>query len=140
MPQIRYEKRPIEDRAALFARDPERAVGAEGGAIGGVGDAAGHGGDEVDEVGGRLYLSGLQPHLTEQLDRTGSIEGPVRAFEATAVIGESTQAAYLDAEAWLVRRRDNETPAGLAFVATKAGSRSAVKDRLWRAAAGTRSR
>jgi hypothetical protein len=27
------------------------------------------------------------------------------------VIGESTRAAYLDAEAWLVRRQDMETPA-----------------------------
>ena len=25
-------------------------------------------------------------------------------FEATPVVGESTQAAYLDAEAWLVKR------------------------------------
>jgi sulfate permease, SulP family len=73
-----------------------------------VGDYA----DRLDDVGGRLYLSGLQPSLTEQLDRTGSIEGPVRAFEATPVVGESTQAAYLDAEAWLVRRRDKEIPAG----------------------------
>jgi sulfate permease, SulP family len=62
-------------------------------------------------VGGRLYLSGLQPSLTERLRRTGSIEGPLRAFEATPVIGESTQAAYLDAEAWLVRRQGTETPA-----------------------------
>ncbi len=56
------------------------------------------------DSGGRLYLSGLEPGLTEQLRRTGHIDGPVRAFEATAVVGESTQAAYLDAEAWLVKR------------------------------------
>ena len=73
-----------------------------------VGDYA----DRLDDVGGRLYLTGLQPTLTEQLDRTGSIEGPVRAFEATPVVGESTQAAYLDAEAWLVRRHGKEKPAG----------------------------
>ena len=73
-----------------------------------VGDYA----DRLDNVGGRLYLSGLQPALTERLDRTGTIEGPVRAFEATPVVGESTQAAYLDAEAWLVRRHDKEKPAG----------------------------
>jgi hypothetical protein len=29
----------------------------------------------------------------------------VRSFEATPVVGESTQAAYLDAEAWLVKER-----------------------------------
>lgn len=73
-----------------------------------VGDYA----DRLDDVGGRLYLSGLQPSLTEQLDRTGSIEGPVLAFEATPVVGESTQEAYLDAESWLVRRHGRETPAG----------------------------
>jgi sulfate permease, SulP family len=68
--------------------------------------------DRLADVGGRLYLSGLQPTLTERLHRTGSIEGPVRAFEATPVVGESTRAAYLDAEAWLVRQRDKEIPVG----------------------------
>jgi sulfate permease, SulP family len=67
--------------------------------------------DHLGDVGGRLYLSGLQPSLTERLRRNGSIEGPERAFEATPVIGESTRAAYRDAEAWLVRRRETETPA-----------------------------
>jgi sulfate permease, SulP family len=62
--------------------------------------------DRLADAGGRLYLSGLQPDLTETLHRTGSIEGPVRAFEATPVVGESTHTAYLDAEAWLVSRRD----------------------------------
>jgi SulP family sulfate permease len=56
--------------------------------------------------GGRLYLSGLDPSLTERLRRTGHVDGPVRAFEATPVVGESTRAAYLDAEAWLVRARN----------------------------------
>jgi SulP family sulfate permease len=60
--------------------------------------------DRLDHVGGRLYLSGLQPSLTQRLRRTGTIDGPVRAFEATPVVGESTHAAYLDAEAWLVKR------------------------------------
>jgi SulP family sulfate permease len=61
--------------------------------------------DQLVESGGRLYLSGLDPSLTEQLRRTGHVDGPVRAFEATPVVGESTQAAYLDAEAWLVKVR-----------------------------------
>ena len=38
----------------------------------------------------------------ELLARTGQIDGPIRTFEATSLVGESTQAAYLDAEAWLV--------------------------------------
>jgi hypothetical protein len=40
--------------------------------------------------------------VADQLRRTGQVEGPGRTFEATPVIGESTNAAYLDAEAWLV--------------------------------------
>ena len=52
--------------------------------------------------GGRLYLSGLDPDVAGQLRRTGHVEGPVRAFQATPMVGESTSAAYLDAEAWLV--------------------------------------
>ncbi len=66
-----------------------------------VGDYAGR----LADSGGRLYLSGLQPSLIEQLRRTGHVDGPVRSFEATPVVGESTQAAYLDAEAWLVKKR-----------------------------------
>ena len=58
---------------------------------------------QLDACGGRLYLSGLDPSLTEQLRRTGHVDGPVRAFEATEIVGESTRAAYLDAEAWLVK-------------------------------------
>jgi SulP family sulfate permease len=60
--------------------------------------------DLLAAADGRLYLSGLDPSLTERLRRTGHVDGPVRAFEATSVVGESTQAAYLDAEAWLVTR------------------------------------
>jgi SulP family sulfate permease len=59
---------------------------------------------------GRLYLSGLRPDLTERLRRTGSIQGPLRAVEATPVVGESTHTAYLDAEAWLVNKHDPDAP------------------------------
>jgi SulP family sulfate permease len=62
--------------------------------------------DRLADLDGRLYLSGLQPDLTERLRRTGSVEGPVRAFEATRVVGESTHTAFLDAEAWLVKKHD----------------------------------
>ncbi len=61
--------------------------------------------DRLEEAEGRLYLSGLDPALTERLRRTGHIDGPVRAFEASPVVGESTRAAYRDAEAWLVKRK-----------------------------------
>lgn len=38
--------------------------------------------DRLAGADGRLYLSGLQPDLTERLRRTGSIQGPLRAVEA----------------------------------------------------------
>ena len=47
--------------------------------------------DRLAAVDGRLYLSGLEPSLTERLRRTGHLEGPVRTFEATPVVGESTE-------------------------------------------------
>jgi SulP family sulfate permease len=56
-------------------------------------------------VDGRLYLSGLDPGLTERLRRTGRIGGPIRTFEATPLLGESTEAARHAAEAWLVRKQ-----------------------------------
>ena len=62
--------------------------------------------ERLADVGGRLYLSGLQPSLTERLHRTGTIDGPMRAFEATPIVGESTHEAYLDAESWLVKRQN----------------------------------
>jgi SulP family sulfate permease len=61
--------------------------------------------DRLAAADGRLYLSGLDPSVTQQLRRTGHIDGPVRTFEATPVVGESTLAAYLDAETWVVKRR-----------------------------------
>jgi hypothetical protein len=38
--------------------------------------------------------------------RSGHVDGPIRTFEATSIVGESTRAAYLDAEAWLVTTHD----------------------------------
>ncbi|MDR2858454.1 MAG: hypothetical protein LBV50_11500 [Novosphingobium sp.] len=54
---------------------------------------------------GRLYLSGLAPDALRELtgSRKFDLTGPVRAFEVTPVLGESTRAARADAEAWLIR-------------------------------------
>jgi hypothetical protein len=41
------------------------------------------------------------------LARTGQIDGPIQTFEATPLVGESTLAAYLNAEAWLVKQPDS---------------------------------
>jgi SulP family sulfate permease len=59
---------------------------------------------QLERVGGRLYLSGLDHEVMAQLGRTGRIDvhGPIGLYEATAVVGESSEAAVHDAEAWLV--------------------------------------
>ena len=65
--------------------------------------------DALHAAGGRLYLSGLDPGARAQVARTGKLplEGPVRLFEATPIVGESTRAALGDAEGWLASRRED---------------------------------
>lgn len=53
--------------------------------------------------GGRVYLSGLEPDVIEQLRKGGLLGDRVRATEATSILGESTRSAYLDAESWLLK-------------------------------------
>ena len=60
--------------------------------------------DRLADAGGRLYLSGLEPDVKQQLRRTGQLDGHLHAFEADPVVGESTLAAYRDAEAWIVKK------------------------------------
>lgn len=57
----------------------------------------------LEAAGGRLYLSGLDPTLVGQLRRTGRLDPKdnVRVFLADPVLGESSRAAYRDAQAWL---------------------------------------
>ena len=59
----------------------------------------------LEAAGGRLYLSGVDPAMLERMTRSCRFEadGPVEAFQATDVVGESTVNAYHDAEAWLIR-------------------------------------
>jgi SulP family sulfate permease len=60
----------------------------------------------IAAVGGKLYLSGVDPVLLRRFERTHRVDlhGPVSIFEATSVVGESSLSAVRDAEAWLVRR------------------------------------
>lgn len=77
----------------------------------------------LDEVGGRLYLTGLEEGVHEQIVRTGKLRltGPVRAYEATRILGESTRRALADARAWLVERSAGEE--GAADVASQGDPR-----------------
>jgi sulfate permease, SulP family len=63
--------------------------------------------DRLGAAGGRLYLSGLGPGLIEALERTGQAKatGPLKAFEATPVLGESSADALADANAWLISKK-----------------------------------
>ena len=62
-------------------------------------------GERLAAADGRLYLSGLDPDVLGDMRRAGRIhaDGPVRTYEATEVLGESSRLAVEDAEAWLVR-------------------------------------
>jgi SulP family sulfate permease len=70
-------------------------------------DVLAHYANDLHAAGGRLYLSGINAGAREQVARTGKLglEGPVRLYEATPVLGESTRAALSDAEWWLASRR-----------------------------------
>jgi sulfate permease, SulP family len=62
--------------------------------------------DRLQELGGRLFLSGVDPGLFRQLQRARrvDVEGRVHVFEATRVVGESSAEAYRQAQAWLDER------------------------------------
>lgn len=59
--------------------------------------------DALAEVGGRLFLSGVDEETSKQLWRTGKLdlEGVVQVIPADDVIGESTRRAVEAAKAWL---------------------------------------
>ncbi len=54
-------------------------------------------------IGGKLMLSGLNPHVLQQLLATETYEAIPEAdlYKATPIIGESTRAAIRDAAVWL---------------------------------------
>lgn len=59
---------------------------------------------KLAEHGGRLYLSGADRVLIDQMHRNGNVElaAPVAIYEASAVVGESTAHAAQDAKTWLI--------------------------------------
>ena len=68
--------------------------------------------DKLQAAHGRLYLTGIGEGAYEQLVRTGKLRltGPVRAYEATSVRGQSTREAVADARTWLVGRSADASP------------------------------
>ncbi len=59
---------------------------------------------QLAEVGGRLYLSGVDPAMIERYRKSYAHDtrGDIQVFEATEVVGESTLLALADARTWLV--------------------------------------
>ena len=69
----------------------------------------------LEDVGGRLYLSGIDASLLDVLNRTRTVgeRSHVEVFEATDRVGQSTLTAYEAAEEWLMRQstEGDEAPA-----------------------------
>jgi SulP family sulfate permease len=57
---------------------------------------------QIRDAGGRLYLSGVDPRVAEQIQRSGLI-GPedLTVVEATEILGESTHTATTAGTTWL---------------------------------------
>ncbi len=64
----------------------------------------------LDAVGGRLYLTGLDPDVATRLRRpvNDPLTGTARLFEAPPRLGASTTAALEDATTWQVTTAGNE--------------------------------
>jgi SulP family sulfate permease len=59
--------------------------------------------EALRDVNGRLFLSELNKSAHEEIVRSRKLDldGAVRAYETTAIVGESTREALADARAWL---------------------------------------
>jgi SulP family sulfate permease len=62
--------------------------------------------ERLAATGGRLYLSGVDPAVLEQIRRNRTVDAVtgVRVFEASEVVGESSLHAYHAANTWLATR------------------------------------
>lgn len=82
---------------------------------------------ELDDVGGRLYLSGVTPELVTQFKESARIEAssPLKLVEATPTLGESTRKAMAEAEAFLIGEAEDpvwDTPERKAWGARAASA------------------
>jgi len=68
--------------------------------------------EKLHEANGRLYLTGISEGAYEQVVRTGKLRltGPVRVYEATPVVWQSTHEAVADARTWLVGIGEDAAP------------------------------
>ncbi len=94
--------------------------------------------ERLEEVEGRLYLTGLSEEADEQLVRTGklSLTGPVRDFRATPIVGESTREAVAEARMWLVDQNPADLEADVRSVQPQPGAAPAVEGEQDRSRSG----
>jgi sulfate permease, SulP family len=61
--------------------------------------------EQLDAVGGRLYITGIDPALMAQARRTLIVEedGPIRLYGSQPVVGESSLEATRDAQSWIAQ-------------------------------------
>jgi SulP family sulfate permease len=66
----------------------------------------------LSEARGRLYLSGVSDEAYDLLTGAGKLRlgTPVPVFEATPILGESTERAYAEGSAWLVEHAGDSHP------------------------------
>lgn len=66
--------------------------------------------DDLADVGGRLYLSGVDEETSRQLRSAGKLDldKTVHIVPADEVIGESTEEAWESANAWLGSARNDQ--------------------------------
>lgn len=64
--------------------------------------------EQLRRRNGRLYVTGVSKETYDQMVRDGRLRlnGPVRAYEVTPIVGQSTREAHADAQAWLVSQTD----------------------------------
>jgi SulP family sulfate permease len=69
--------------------------------------------DDLADVSGRLYLSGLDEEVSAQLRHSGKLDldGIVQLVPASDVLGVSTEQAVESANAWLGHKRDDSPSA-----------------------------
>jgi SulP family sulfate permease len=67
--------------------------------------------EALEASGGRLYLSGVQDDMVNRFHRSQveDVQGRIKIFNATEVLGASTLAAVDDAKTWLVGDTPDET-------------------------------
>jgi SulP family sulfate permease len=89
-------------------------------------DILGRYADQIRAAGGRLFLVGVDPHVAEQIRRTGKLgtDDTVTIYPATPVLLESTEQAVADAQAWLTHLPPGKVTADDA-IATPADGRVA---------------